>query len=240
MSAKLINPKVGAEFPLQDGITTIGRHPENGICLPGRAVSRFHAEVRREGDDWILEDHGSSYGTFVNGNRLDGSIKLHDGDTIRLAVTTYAPEGEHNLVFRIDQAAVTPLPAKSAPREIVGIGRVDAGQMVFERGADLILVRMSGIFLRREVDALSAKIRQELSAGPRNVVLDVVNVRSMNSYALSMLVALAGSLKEQNQALKAFGATGSVRKLLMMPGDNNPIGLCGTEAEALGNPSPPA
>jgi anti-anti-sigma factor len=238
MSAKLVIPKVNTEYPLQEGPNTIGRHPENNICLPGRAVSRFHAEIRLEGSAWILEDHGSSYGTYVNGKRVEGAMELHDGDAIRLAVSSQSPDGEHNLVFRLQSAAAASEAPKSTTRAIVGGGRVDAGKMVFERGPDLILVRMSGIFLRREVDALAERVKKELAASPKVVVLDVAGVRSMNSYALSMLVALAGSQKEQGQSIRIFGATGAVRKLLLMPGENSPLQLCADEAEALGKSKP--
>ncbi len=51
----------------------IGRGPQNDIVLddPERAVSRFHAEVRREGDDYVLIDLNSQNGTWVDAQRID-------------------------------------------------------------------------------------------------------------------------------------------------------------------------
>ena len=51
----------------------IGRGPQNDIVLddPEKAVSRFHAEVRREGDDYVFIDLNSQNGTWVDAQRID-------------------------------------------------------------------------------------------------------------------------------------------------------------------------
>ena len=51
----------------------IGRGPQNDIVLddPEKAVSRFHAEVRREGDDYVLIDLNSQNGTWMDAQRID-------------------------------------------------------------------------------------------------------------------------------------------------------------------------
>jgi serine/threonine protein kinase len=48
-------------------------------------VSRRHSRLFRQGDDWFVEDLGSTNGTFVNGVRLvpQQTVKLKDGDIIR-------------------------------------------------------------------------------------------------------------------------------------------------------------
>jgi pSer/pThr/pTyr-binding forkhead associated (FHA) protein len=73
---------------------SIGRSPENDICLAGDAeVSRLHAEIERVGEHWLVIDDGvSRNGTFVAGERVRGRRRLHDADVIRVGVTA--------LVFR--------------------------------------------------------------------------------------------------------------------------------------------
>jgi tetratricopeptide (TPR) repeat protein len=61
---------------------TIGRGPENSLCLPSSVVSRLHAEVIRLGQDFVLRDLGSTNGSYLNGKRITESM-LSDGDQIR-------------------------------------------------------------------------------------------------------------------------------------------------------------
>ncbi|MEO6588378.1 MAG: FHA domain-containing protein, partial [Pyrinomonadaceae bacterium] len=47
--------------------TTIGRSARSDICIPDAFASRLHAEVRKEGDNFWLQDLGSANGTRYNG-----------------------------------------------------------------------------------------------------------------------------------------------------------------------------
>jgi hypothetical protein len=49
--------------------TTIGADDENDMVLGDDFVSGRHARLRWDGVDWLLEDLGSTNGTFVNGRR---------------------------------------------------------------------------------------------------------------------------------------------------------------------------
>ncbi|RPJ16656.1 MAG: FHA domain-containing protein, partial [Chloroflexi bacterium] len=62
----------------------IGREPGNDVVLPSPSVSRFHAQVERVGQRYRVEDLRSANGTFVNGERIDGSVWLKPEDTIRI------------------------------------------------------------------------------------------------------------------------------------------------------------
>lgn len=56
---------------------TIGRHPHNDIVLDHPTVSSRHASITLLGDHALLEDVGSTNGTYVNGKRVD-RYKLAD------------------------------------------------------------------------------------------------------------------------------------------------------------------
>ena len=81
---------------------TIGRSARNDVCIPDPFASRVHAEVRREGDQYVLQDLGSANGTYFNGARAEQPIPLTNGDRIQI--------GETEIIFR-DRAAAAELPA---------------------------------------------------------------------------------------------------------------------------------
>jgi pSer/pThr/pTyr-binding forkhead associated (FHA) protein len=61
------------------------------------SVSKAHAEVRRAGSRWVIEDVGSANGTFVNERRLTDKHQLEDQDIIRV--------GQSRLLYRALAAA---------------------------------------------------------------------------------------------------------------------------------------
>lgn len=77
-------PSPQKEYTLNQTETTIGRSASNKIALPDPEVSRRHARIVRESGRYYVEDWGSTNGTFVNGQRLTGRMRLNDGDRIAL------------------------------------------------------------------------------------------------------------------------------------------------------------
>lgn len=80
---KLTDP-TGRTHDLTGDVTTIGRAIENEIVISGKRISREHARVRREGWRVILEDLGSTNGTFLNEQRILEPMQLRDGDHIKV------------------------------------------------------------------------------------------------------------------------------------------------------------
>jgi anti-anti-sigma factor len=231
VSARLIDKRSNREHRLSEEGTTLGRHRDNSVCLPGRSVSRFHAEVALGEDGWFIEDHGSTYGTFVNGQKVEGIAGLRDGDAIRLAVSSSAPQGEFNFVFRAEGSGLGQK-IKRAARAVVNRNRTELGRMVYERGEGILLVRLSGLFRRREMDALKEGVLSELRGGEVSIVLDLGEVQYMNSYGLSFLVQLGSAQREKGRHLRIFGASGTVLKLLLLVGNESPIEICESQEEA--------
>jgi hypothetical protein len=84
----LSGPRSGTGFfPLDSAELTIGRGENAGITLADPGISRMHARVVREGDDFVVEDLGSTNGTEVNG-QLIKRRRLADGDRVRLGSST--------------------------------------------------------------------------------------------------------------------------------------------------------
>ena len=74
-------------FPLGRLRITIGRSARNDLCIPDPFASRVHAEVRREGDGYVLQDLGSANGTLYNGVAVDGALPLTVGGRIQIGET---------------------------------------------------------------------------------------------------------------------------------------------------------
>ena len=68
---------------------TIGRAKDCDCVLAEPTVSRLHAELRRDGERWLLRDLGSRNGTRVNGLRLLEAIEVRPGDRVALGDARY-------------------------------------------------------------------------------------------------------------------------------------------------------
>lgn len=85
-NAWLVDRSKNHQHPLFEGMTKIGRSDAD-IVINDAAMSRPHAAIKQDRGRFILSDIGSSYGTFLNGNKLDTPQVLEDGDEITLGNT---------------------------------------------------------------------------------------------------------------------------------------------------------
>ncbi|HEY0386028.1 MAG TPA: FHA domain-containing protein, partial [Pyrinomonadaceae bacterium] len=110
-------------FPLGRLRITIGRSARNDLCIPDPFASRVHAEVRREGDQYILQDLGSANGTLYNGTSVEGSVPLTSGGRIQI--------GETEIVFNDGSAAagmatmITDATASPVPEVTIALNSAD-------------------------------------------------------------------------------------------------------------------
>ncbi len=64
----------------------IGRGGDCEVILPERQVSRYHAEIKYDSGKYYLHDFDSKNGTHLNGKQVTGTVALHDGDEISIAL----------------------------------------------------------------------------------------------------------------------------------------------------------
>ena len=80
--------QAGIAYDLSDGVT-LGRGDVE-IRLEDPFASSHHARISREGPAVIVEDLGSTNGTYLNETPLSGPQPLHDGDRIRIGDSEFS------------------------------------------------------------------------------------------------------------------------------------------------------
>jgi DNA-binding response OmpR family regulator len=95
--------EIKGRWALSQPETAIGRWQDNDVVVDDRWVSRYHARIRHEGQQYFVEDLGSKNGTLVNGQRIAGPVELADGDQIQVTPLL-------TLTF-VGYGATAPLPA---------------------------------------------------------------------------------------------------------------------------------
>src|SRR5579871_6384281 len=95
---------LGQSIELAGPEVTVGRETGNTIVCSDSSVSRRHARLSPSGSGFLVEDLGSSNGTFVNGARISAPTMLESGDEVSF--------GDQR--FRAFQGAVAAAPVASA------------------------------------------------------------------------------------------------------------------------------
>ena len=72
------------QFPLEPRQMTVGRSRKCDVSIVDPSISRRHVEVTAADGRIVVNDLGSSNGSFINGERLQGSAEVRDGDLLRL------------------------------------------------------------------------------------------------------------------------------------------------------------
>src|SRR5215217_498680 len=111
-------PMDGREHALE-GELTVGREGCD-VVLPDPEVSRRHAALRLTGSGVAVEDFGSTNGTFVNDQRIQGVRSLQDGDVVRFGNTEWqlraaSPAGNGGVAASPQVTAARAVPAPPQP-----------------------------------------------------------------------------------------------------------------------------
>jgi pSer/pThr/pTyr-binding forkhead associated (FHA) protein len=112
-------PTPGAAFTLEGDQITIGRDSVNEVVINDAEISRRHARLTFQGGKYVLEDLGSTNGTFVNGQRLAGPRVLKPGEVVsfgeQIVMVFEATNFDAGATVVSPRAAVVPSISRPAP-----------------------------------------------------------------------------------------------------------------------------
>src|SRR5258706_2968392 len=171
----LAGPIAGRRYKLGEGEYIIGRRSDCQIFVPDMRVSRQHARLWRDGEQWSLEDLGSNNGTYINGIKLQSAMQLKHDDEITIAnnkirveatePTSDAPKyPEGNVVTIVDVASQSLL----RPREETSSGRFPIISSGMINVSDQKAVRL----IERKLDALIHILHATASSDSGDALLE--------------------------------------------------------------------
>lgn len=82
------NLKIGSVIPVKS-VVTLGRKEDNSIILRDGHVSGYHAKLFIKNNSLFIEDLRSTNGTFVNGVRISGVVKLASKDVVGIGTSKF-------------------------------------------------------------------------------------------------------------------------------------------------------
>jgi phosphoserine phosphatase RsbU/P len=120
---------------------TIGRSSKNDLVLADLSLSRVHAEIYRQGDQYLVKDAGSKNGTLLNDRQITSPILLKKGDRITLGSANIWFNSEPQQRVEITDkptpvAGTTVVPVEQLITDPSGLG---ATTLLPQRRADLPL-----------------------------------------------------------------------------------------------------
>jgi FHA domain len=161
----------GASLIIHEGAGTVSQHSVDGALILGReratadlviedpGVSRRHARVLPDNGALVVEDLGSSNGTYVNGRRISGPVEVADGDEVQLGDTVVGVE---------ERPSGRPAPRRLAPPPHEP-GNIPALAALFLGPLSILLLFLSagGFFLA-------------LPSGIAAIVLGTIGIRNVD------------------------------------------------------------
>ena len=181
-------PNAGMEIPLS-GSVELGRDTSLPQALDDEQASRHHARLTTSGAGVAIEDLGSSNGTYVNDQPIEGPQRLRAGDRVRVGLTVLELRAREQVT--VQRSAVEPAP------EITALGR-DVLEVVPEEELAPVEAagpNMPGLLVEESEPAFVASggdARAEKQGDP-NAVARLVDVRVKSQTNVAAFALLGAS-----------------------------------------------
>ncbi|HZS37139.1 MAG TPA: DUF4388 domain-containing protein [Polyangia bacterium] len=119
----------GGEFPLRmDREIVVGRSSDLDMVLVEDMVSRKHAKIAASGDQIVIQDLGSTNGTFVNGEKIK-KARLKEGDRILIGTSIIKLIAVDNSQIVSEEAARQRLEQTGQRRSVSGANKPMSGSI---------------------------------------------------------------------------------------------------------------
>jgi adenylate cyclase len=206
---------VSKTHPLKQGLTLAGRLPTCDLVLQDPSVSRHHATFRVINSDCKVQDAGSRFGTFLDGQPVKGEMPLQPGSTVKLGEVSLLLEqhvSEQELLSENHQIAegpgtiLRPMSAAGRPenagdghliRLLADVGRALLGTQslndilsrVVDHAFSVVPAERAFLMLRESADeALAARVlRHRDGTIPPNPTLSRMVVRRVMRERVAIL-----------------------------------------------------
>ncbi len=86
-------PREGQEIPLGNGPLTIGRSPDSSLVFRDDYTSTHHARLLQWNEEWMIQDLGSTNGTFLDGKRIGSPTQVPLHTPIKVGQTVFELRG---------------------------------------------------------------------------------------------------------------------------------------------------
>ena len=97
---------MGAMHLLDKAVTVVGRAEKADLRIIDDGISREHTRVLRDGTTIVIEDLGSTNGTYCNGTRITRHV-LSEGDKIMIGTSTILKFTFHDQIDEVFQQQLT-------------------------------------------------------------------------------------------------------------------------------------
>jgi pSer/pThr/pTyr-binding forkhead associated (FHA) protein len=102
----------------------VGRGEEASVCIDDESISRSHCQLYLGPDEClVVRDHGSTNGTYVNGDRITQTHSLVPGDALQLGSVTlmveYSSDPDPGLTPKKRVSTTATQPMRTIPKPIV-------------------------------------------------------------------------------------------------------------------------
>lgn len=184
------NSAVIKEIKIEKDEITFGRKSGNDIVIDHPTISGFHGKIKKDGDNFVVEDLGSTNGTFLRGQKIKSGT-LKDGDQLGVA--------GHILEFHLNDTsnvAITTSPANTPINE-----KVQALSQDIEAQKQMLKDAMG---LGKEKEKEPEGIIKKLAPGTGVVKIISGAVNGQTEVYLKELVTYIGTTDQAAIKIKGF------------------------------------
>jgi len=194
----------GKRYKIKQGTTTLGRSREADITLDDERISRIHCAVEWKGDKIIIEDRGSTNGTYVDSKKINHA-HLRRGALLQIGQSVMKVEFKDEAEIRLEDS-------------LIQNASIDALTGIFNRQ----------FFMKRAAEEIAYAQRHKKVVG--FIMIDLDHFKQVNDTyghqmgdaVLNQFAAIVNQVKRTEDVFARYGG----EEFIIMPrGENDKKGM---------------